>query len=162
METVETKAEGKNNKKSFHLELKGEVIKNKMDKTITVLKVYLKKHKKYQKYMKKRSIFKVHDESNEAQVGDIVLVSSTRPLSKTKRWVLKKVIEKSKFKDTMDSNEKSQKKKVTQKRKTLKPSASLSEGSVSEEKVEVGSLKTETTEEAKKEDDKKVNGPSIE
>ena len=74
-----------------------------MNKTISVLKVHLRKHKKYQKYVKKRSIFKAHDESNKAQVGDTVLIAATRPLSKTKRWTLKKVLEKSKFKEGKES-----------------------------------------------------------
>lgn len=98
-------SEGK--KTPFRFEMKGEVIGNKMNKTISVLTVKLRKHKKYGKYVRKKSIFKAHDEHNQAQVGDFVTISATRPLSKTKRWVLKKVLEKSKHQDRGKTVEKS-------------------------------------------------------
>lgn len=75
------------------IEVVGEVISNKMDKTISVLIYRMVKHGKYGKYVKKTSVFKAHDEKNEAKAGDIVRIRETRPLSKTKRWVLSEVVE---------------------------------------------------------------------
>lgn len=73
-------------------EVVGEVISNKMNKTITVLIYRLVKHPKYFKHLKKTSVFKVHDEKNEAKVGDKVRIYQTRPISKTKRWMLAEII----------------------------------------------------------------------
>jgi small subunit ribosomal protein S17 len=75
-------------------EVVGEVVSNKMHKTIGVEVFRLVKHVKYTKYVKRSSIFKAHDEKNEAKVGDKVLIAATRPLSKTKRWTLVKIMEK--------------------------------------------------------------------
>ena len=66
----------------------GKVISDKMDKTISVLIYNLVKHPRYKKYIKKSSVFKAHDEKNQAKEGDIVRIFETRPLSKTKRWKL--------------------------------------------------------------------------
>ena len=66
----------------------GQVISDKMDKTISVLIYRLVKHPKYKKYIKKTSVFKVHDEKNQAKTGDMVRIFETRALSKTKRWKL--------------------------------------------------------------------------
>ncbi len=78
-------------------ELTGIVVSNKMDKTITVKVLRLVKHPKYLKYYRKTSTLKAHDADNSARIGDRVLVSETRPLSKTKRWKLKKIIEAAKI-----------------------------------------------------------------
>lgn len=75
-------------------EVVGEVISDKMDKTISVRVFRLVKHAKYTKYVKSSSIFKAHDEKNEAGIGDRVLIAASRPLSKTKRWSLVKIVEK--------------------------------------------------------------------
>ena len=72
----------------------GKVISDKMDKTITVLNYRLVKHSRYHKYVRRTSVFKAHDEKNEARIGDTVTIFETRPLSKTKRWCLAKVVEK--------------------------------------------------------------------
>jgi small subunit ribosomal protein S17 len=74
-------------------EVVGEVISNKMDKTISVLIFRMVKHKKYGKYVKKTSVFKAHDEKNVAKIGDVVRIYETRPLSKSKRWALSEVVE---------------------------------------------------------------------
>ena len=66
----------------------GQVISDKMDKTISVLIYRSVKHPKYKKYIKKTSVFKVHDEKNQAKTGDMVRIFETRALSKTKRWKL--------------------------------------------------------------------------
>ena len=72
----------------------GIVASNKMDKTITV-EVHTKdKHPIYKKTINKTSSFKAHDEKNECSIGDIVEIEETRPLSKTKRWRLVRIIEK--------------------------------------------------------------------
>ncbi|MES2965801.1 MAG: 30S ribosomal protein S17 [Bdellovibrionota bacterium] len=73
-------------------EVTGEVISNKMNKTISVLIYRLVKHKKYGKYMRRTSVFKAHDENNTAKIGDTVKIVHTRPLSKTKRWKLVEVV----------------------------------------------------------------------
>lgn len=75
------------------IEVVGEVVSNKMDKTIAVLIYRMIKHKKYGKYIKKTSVFKAHDEKNVAKIGDIVKIYETRPMSKTKRWALSEVVE---------------------------------------------------------------------
>jgi len=66
--------------------LKGVVVSDKMQKTIVVSVIRLKKHPKYKKYFKVTRRFKAHDENNEYHVGDRVLIEETRPLSKDKRW----------------------------------------------------------------------------
>ena len=66
-----------------------------MDKTIVVSGVNRIKHKMLGKYMVKRYKMRAHDQNNDAGTGDKVLVEEiSRPLSKTKRWVLKKIVEK--------------------------------------------------------------------
>ena len=81
------------NKRGRRVEVVGEVISNKMDKTISVLIYRMVRHAKYGKYMKRTSVFKAHDEKNEAKIGDMVRIHETRPLSKTKRWSLVEVVE---------------------------------------------------------------------
>ncbi len=75
------------------LEVVGEVISNKMDKTITVLIYRRVRHAKYGKFVKKTSVFKAHDEKNEAKKGDTVRIQMGRPISKSKRWRLMEVVE---------------------------------------------------------------------
>ena len=71
----------------------GVVASNKMDKTISVLIYRMVRHKKYGKFVKKTSVFKAHDEKNEAKIGDMVKIRETRRLSKTKRWTLAEIVE---------------------------------------------------------------------
>ena len=73
--------------------LKGVVVSNKMDKTITVLVETHKMHAKYAKRVKYRKKYYAHDENNECNIGDIVKVMETRPLSKDKRWRLVEIVE---------------------------------------------------------------------
>jgi small subunit ribosomal protein S17 len=70
----------------------GEVVSNKMDKTIVVRTVTRVPHPKFGKITKHISKFHAHDEKNEAQIGDRVSIMETRPLSKTKRWRLVEVL----------------------------------------------------------------------
>lgn len=79
-------------KRGRKIEVVGEVISNKMNKTIKVKIFRLVKHPKYQKYVKKTSVFMAHDENNEAKIGDKVRIMETRPLSKLKRWKLSAIL----------------------------------------------------------------------
>ena len=72
----------------------GRVVSDKMDKTITVLVERRVRHPMYGKYITKSSKLHAHDEKNECQIGDVVTVYETRPLSKTKTWALLRVDEK--------------------------------------------------------------------
>jgi small subunit ribosomal protein S17 len=74
------------------VELQGEVVANKMQKTISVLVYRTVRHEKYGKYVKKSTLIKAHDEKQVAKVGDTVVIVETRPLSKTKRWALANVV----------------------------------------------------------------------
>ena len=75
----------------------GEVVSDKMNKTIVVAVTRLVRHPLYGRFVKKTSKFKVHDENNECRTGDVVKIMETRPISKDKRWrlveVTKKVIQ---------------------------------------------------------------------
>lgn len=72
----------------------GIVVSDKADKTITVKVETYKMHQIYKKRMKVSKKYAVHDENNQAHVGDKVRISMTRPLSKTKRYELVEIIEK--------------------------------------------------------------------
>ncbi|MEO0293735.1 MAG: 30S ribosomal protein S17 [candidate division WOR-3 bacterium] len=72
----------------------GRVVSNAPAKTIVVLVERIVQHPIYKKYIKKRKKFYAHDEHEEASVGDVVSIISTRPLSKLKRWRLERIIEK--------------------------------------------------------------------
>ena len=71
----------------------GKVVSDKSDKTITVEVVNYKKHPKYGKRKKKKKKYSAHDEKNQAKIGDKVLIEEVRPLSKTKRYRLVKILE---------------------------------------------------------------------
>jgi small subunit ribosomal protein S17 len=77
-------------------EVIGQVIGDKMDKTVKVQIYRVVKHPKYKKYVKRTSVFKAHDEGNTAKVGDTVRIVETRALSKTKRWKLAEIVESAK------------------------------------------------------------------
>ena len=64
------------------------------DKTRKVVIAYSARHPKYGKYVKRRTVLQVHDESNQSHKGDRVEVAECRPISKTKSWVLTRVVEK--------------------------------------------------------------------
>lgn len=88
-----TKTTEKQDTRGRMQEVVGEVISNKMDKTISVLIYRRVRHAKYGKFLKKTSVYKAHDEKNEAKKGDKVKIQMSRPLSKTKRWRLIEVVE---------------------------------------------------------------------
>ncbi|MBX4190043.1 30S ribosomal protein S17 [Candidatus Parcubacteria bacterium] len=68
--------------------LKGFVVSDKMDKTVVVAVLRMKKHAKYKKYFKVTQKFKAHDPNNEYHVGDKVVIRETRPISKEKHWLV--------------------------------------------------------------------------
>jgi small subunit ribosomal protein S17 len=71
----------------------GTVVSSKMQKTVVVAVENLVKHDMYQKYIRRTSKFLAHNENNDVNVGDRVVIEETRPLSKRKRWNVREVIE---------------------------------------------------------------------
>lgn len=74
----------------------GEVVSDKMDKTIVVAIKTKVRHPLYGKMVNRTRKFKAHDENNECGTGDTVKIMETRPLSKDKRWRLVEIVEKAK------------------------------------------------------------------
>ena len=74
--------------------LTGRVSSNKMDKTIAVVIQRTVKHPLYGKYMKRSTKLLAHDENNECNEGDVVIIEASRPLSKQKSWRVQKVVTK--------------------------------------------------------------------
>ena len=75
-----------------HQQKEGVVISNKMDKTIVVAVVSLKRHRIYKRTYKQTKHFYAHDAENSCQIGDQVRIEETRPLSKLKRWRLVEIV----------------------------------------------------------------------
>ena len=75
---------------------RGYVVSDKMEKTVVVEVENRVKHPVYGKVIRRTTKVKVHDQENTAGVGDLVLISETRPLSATKRWRLVEILEKAK------------------------------------------------------------------
>jgi small subunit ribosomal protein S17 len=80
--------------RSIKKEVVGTVVSDKMDKTVVVMVERLVKHRLYHKFIRRRAKFSAHDESNSCQIGDKVKITESRPLSKTKKWRVSKIIEK--------------------------------------------------------------------
>ncbi len=76
--------------------LSGTVVSASMDKTVVVSIESLKKHPRYGKYVKNAVKYKVHDETNDCKVSDKVSIIECRPLSKSKNWRVKEVLERAK------------------------------------------------------------------
>lgn len=72
----------------------GEVVSDKMDKTIVVNVVHKTPHARYKKSVTRTKKFKAHDEKNECGIGDLVEIIEHKPISKTKRWMLKEILRK--------------------------------------------------------------------
>jgi len=70
----------------------GRVASNKMDKTVVVVVETLRRHPLYGKVMRRRKKFKAHDADNACQIGDLVRIEESRPLSKEKRWVVTEIM----------------------------------------------------------------------
>lgn len=73
--------------------LTGEVVSDKMTKTVTVVVERREKHPLYKKYIRRSTRLHVHDENSECGVGDIVAIVQCRPYSKTKSWRLHRIVE---------------------------------------------------------------------
>ena len=74
----------------------GVVVSDKMDKTIVVKVERQFKHPLYKKIVRRHKKFQAHDENNECEIGDFVLIQESKPISRHKKWILNKIIEKSK------------------------------------------------------------------
>jgi small subunit ribosomal protein S17 len=82
------------NKRGMKRQVVGTVVSDKMDKTVVVRIERLVKHKFYHKYVRRRTKFAAHDEENSCRIGDKVMITESRPLSRTKRWRISKIVEK--------------------------------------------------------------------
>jgi small subunit ribosomal protein S17 len=71
----------------------GVVVSDKMDKTVVVLIERTVKHPLYKKYIRRRARYSAHDEANTCRIGDRVMITESRPLSKNKRWRVSEVLE---------------------------------------------------------------------
>ena len=75
-------------------QLTGTVVSDKMDKTAVVQVERLVKHPLYKKYIRRRNKFAAHDKDNSCNIGDKVLITESRPISKLKRWRVTEIIDK--------------------------------------------------------------------
>ena len=92
----DTENEESTSTRGYRKTRRGYVVSDKMDKTVVVAVEDRVKHPLYGKVLRRTSKVKAHDEENRAGVGDLVLIVETRPLSATKRWRLKDIVEKAK------------------------------------------------------------------
>lgn len=82
------------NEQSNAKTMTGRVVSNKMDKTIAVSIPRTVKHPLYEKFVRRSTKVLAHDEANECNEGDLVIIEPSRPLSKNKSWRLQKIVEK--------------------------------------------------------------------
>ena len=75
-------------------QVNGIIVSNKMEKTVVVQVERLVKHPLYKKYIRRRNKFMAHDKDNACQIGDRVEITESRPLSKTKRWRVSRILQK--------------------------------------------------------------------
>jgi small subunit ribosomal protein S17 len=85
----ETQTEAKNRRRT----LLGQVVSDKMDKTVVVQVTRRYRHPRYKKYIQERIRYKAHDENNDAKVGDKVRIIESHPRSKDKRWAIQVILE---------------------------------------------------------------------
>ncbi|MFO7561635.1 MAG: 30S ribosomal protein S17 [Enhygromyxa sp.] len=85
----ETQTETKTRRRT----LLGQVVSDKMDKTVVVQVIRRYRHPRYKKYVQERIRYKAHDENNEAKTGDKVRIIESRPRSKDKRWAVQAILE---------------------------------------------------------------------
>lgn len=83
-------------KRNLRKTRQGVVISNKMDKTVVIAARFKEIHPIYGKFVSKTKKYHAHDEANDCNVGDTVQIMETRPLSKTKRWRVVKIVERAK------------------------------------------------------------------
>jgi small subunit ribosomal protein S17 len=81
-------------KRGMKRQLVGMVVSDKMDKTVTVQVERFVKHDLYKKFVRRRNKFAAHDAGNSCREGDEVLITESRPLSKTKKWRVSKIVKK--------------------------------------------------------------------
>jgi small subunit ribosomal protein S17 len=81
-------------KRGMKRQVVGTVVSNRMNKTVIVVAERMVKHPLYQKYIRQRAKFAAHDDSNACGIGDKVVITESRPLSKTKRWRVSSIVEK--------------------------------------------------------------------
>jgi small subunit ribosomal protein S17 len=81
-------------KRGMKRQVIGTVVSDKMYKTVVVQAERLVKHRLYDKYIRRRAKFSAHDAENSCRIGDKVLITESRPLSKTKRWQVSQILEK--------------------------------------------------------------------
>ena len=86
-------AEDKKNGRGLSKSRSGVVTSDKMDRTVVVSVMSYKKHPQYGKYVRRSKKYLAHDESNDCNVGDRVVIVETRPLSKRKRWRVQSIVE---------------------------------------------------------------------
>ena len=84
------------NKDKIIKSMSGVVLSDKMEKTVVVIVEYKVLHPLYKKYVKMSKKFKAHDENNECGIGDTVVIESTKPISKEKKWIVKQIVAKAK------------------------------------------------------------------
>ena len=70
----------------------GRVVSNKMQKTVVVAVESVREHRLYGRNVRRTTKFKAHDEENRCQVGDVVVIAESRPISKEKRWVVREIV----------------------------------------------------------------------
>ncbi len=70
----------------------GRVVSDKMDKTVVVAVESMRKHRLYGRNVRRTTKFKAHDEENRCQIGDIVIIAESRPISKDKRWTVREIV----------------------------------------------------------------------
>ena len=70
----------------------GRVVSNKMQKTVVVAVESMREHRLYGRNVRRTTKFKAHDEENQCQIGDVVVIAESRPLSKEKRWVVREIV----------------------------------------------------------------------
>jgi small subunit ribosomal protein S17 len=85
----ETQTETKSRRRT----LMGQVVSDKMDKTVVVQVIRRYRHPRYKKYVQERIRYKAHDENNDAKIGDKVRIIESRPRSKDKRWSVQTILE---------------------------------------------------------------------
>lgn len=81
-------------KRGIKRQLLGTVVSDKMDKTVVVLVERVVKHRLYKKYIKRHKKYSAHDETNACREGDTVIITESRPLSRTKRFRVSEVVKK--------------------------------------------------------------------
>lgn len=79
-------------KRGMRRQVVGTIVSDKMDKTVIVMVERLVKHRMYHKYIRRRARFAAHDENNECRIGDKVMITESRPLSKMKKWRVSQIL----------------------------------------------------------------------